>query len=108
MTNYIQPTKQNPVFQVICQYSGFTITENTWKMWATKTQDGILCGDTSAIRLSEAMEVLFNYIKENTHLENSNKFIIEMIDGSLNKYGEAKRTKCFTYSVAQAKRHNEI
>lgn len=109
MNKFITPTKESPVFRVMDMYTGFTITEVSYKCWMMDTHRGKLGGETSAIDLLYAIEIVHNYFKEN--YENMNKgrrVAIEMVDGSLDKYGEAQYTKCYTLSFAQAKKFNII
>ncbi len=102
--NYITPSKDQPVF-IVRENTGFTITKNNFKRWHIENGAS---GDTSSCSLSGAMEVMFDYIKTNHHMDDNIAFEIEMVDGTFNKYGDVRYYKLFSYSMRQARKHNVI
>lgn len=100
--NYIIPTKQRPVFQVWNTYAGYVVTDcRTYMEWEIKSDACHVVGETTAIDLPGAMEALFSHIKLNFGMTKS-AFAIEMLDGTMDKNGEPKRTRIFTISMSQA------
>ena len=100
--NYITPTKQRPVFQVWNTYAGYVVTDyRTYMEWEIKSDICHVVGETTAIDLPGAMEALFSHIKLNLGMTKS-AFAIEMLDGTMDKYGEPKRNRIFTISMSQA------
>lgn len=100
--NYITPTKQRPVFQVWNTYAGYVVTDyRTYMEWKIKSDICHAVGETTAIDLPGAMEALFSHIKLNLGMTKS-AFAIEMLDGTMDKNGEPKRTRIFTISMSQA------
>ena len=100
--NYITPTKQRPVFQVWNTYAGYVVTDyRTYMEWEIKSDACHVVGETTAIDLPGAMEALFSHIKLNFGMTKS-AFVIEMLDGTMDKNGEPKRARIFTISMSQA------
>lgn len=105
--DYITPTKERPVFQIWNTYTGYVVTDISYKEWRIKNDNCNIGGETSATTLPDAMETLFKHIEQNPDYTKSS-FTIEMIDGSVNKYGEPNRVKCYSISMKQAKKFNLI
>ena len=107
----ITPTKKHPVFTGVNGYEGYFIS-NGYKEWEVKSEKAWLSGETIATDLTEAIAALHRHIADRyadpDDLKNANpkvKFIIEMIDGTLDKYGEPKRQLCYSITIAQAKKY---
>lgn len=107
-TDYIKPTKDNPIFKCYNDYYGY-IEDSMYKEWEIHKGNVWSVGSTFAIDLSKAILKLHDYIKEHQEsIEPNSKFTIVMMDGSLNKYGEANEKKCYSISVKQAKQFKLI
>jgi len=105
---YITPTKENPVFTGQNMYTGEFIP-SAYKGWEVKNDKQWIIGDTMALSFTDAIEQIHEYIKENHEYNPPNtKFQIEMIDGSVNKYGDPIRVPVYKISMRQAKRFKLI
>lgn len=105
--DYIKPTKQHPIFQVVNTYVGYVVNDNGYKEWEITNESLCTRGYTTATSFQEAMDSLFMHIKENSDYKKST-FAIEMIDGSVNEYGEPIRVKCYSITMRQAKKFRII
>lgn len=107
-SNYCTPSKQYPVFTATCEDFG-TIEESIYKMWNIK-KEGVInqVGTTFALNYVDAINNLHEWIKENAdyvkRLKNIN-FVINAIDGSLNKWGEVVETKVYSINSSKAKKY---
>lgn len=100
---YITPTKNRPIFKCYNDYFGY-IEEMIYKQWQIKDEKRWIIGHTFALNLTDAINKLHEYIKDNKdHIETNSKFTIVLMDGTINKYGEIKEIKCYSISMKQAK-----
>ena len=106
--DYITPTVKEPVYQIINTYTGETITGLRFKDWKIKSEYGTISGITSARDLKEAIVILLDYIRENSDYLSKSSFVIEMINGSVDKHGEPEIVKCYSISMRQAKKYRLI
>lgn len=107
-TDYIKPTKDNPIFKCYNSYFGY-IEDTMYKEWEIHEDNVWSVGSTFAIDLSRAILKLHDYIKEHRESINSNsKFTIVMVDGSLNTHGEINEKKCYSITMKQAKQFKLI
>jgi hypothetical protein len=107
-SEYIQPTKEYPIFQIINTYEGYIVNDYlTYKNWEVKNSERWTVGETSATNLPDAMQALFEHIKNNSDKVKA-KYIIEMIDGTADKYGDPIHTPVYKISMKQAKRFRLI
>ncbi len=107
-TSYITPTKERPVFVSINTYTGYKIN-GCYKDWELQTEKSLRVGDTTALNLTDAIRETHEYIKENQeYIEEFVKFEINMIDGSVDKWGDPIMVKCYSISMKQAKRFRII
>jgi hypothetical protein len=105
---YIIPTKENPVFRVINTYEGYIVNDcPLYKGWQVKNEQSWVCGETSATSLPGAMEALFKHIQNNPDKEAA-KYTIEMIDGTVDKWGEPVYQIVYKISMKQAKKFKII
>lgn len=105
---YIIPTKENPVFQVLNMYEGYIVNDhNTYKDWSIKNENAWVVGETTATTLPGAMQALFSHIESNPDKERA-KYVIEMIDGTCDKYGGPIRVPVYKISMRQAKKFKLI
>lgn len=108
-SNYCYPTTKHPVFTVYCTAFGY-IETGMYKNWNVK-KEGIInmVGDTFACNYKDAIRMLHEWIEEEGEyvkgLKGDNKFVIDVIDGSLDKYGDVKHTAVYTISAAKAKKY---
>ena len=107
-TDYIKPTKDNPIFKCYNNYFGY-IEDSMYKQWEIHEDNVWIVGSTFATDLSGAILQLLDYIKEHKEsIESNSKFTIVMMDGSLNKKGEISEVKCYSISMKQAKQFKLI
>lgn len=100
-TDYITPTKENPIFRAICSDFGY-IEDNQYKKYETLSR----IGNTFHIYFDKAIEKLFGFIREykgNYVIKNNTKFEIEMIWGEEDKYQNILYKKVFSISGKQLK-----
>ena len=82
-SNYIIPTKENPVFVAHCSAFG-NIEHKLYKQWLIKDS----CGVTFAIKYKDAVNRLHEWIEEKKgwlRTESNCKFEIFIIDGSFDE-----------------------
>ena len=102
--NYITPTKERPVFQATNTYEGYILNDfQTYKDWSIVN----MVGETTATTLPGAMQALFTHIQSKSWMMKAT-FVIEMIDGSVDKYGDPIRAKVYQISMRQAKKFGLI
>lgn len=107
-SEYIIPTKENPVFQVLNTYEGYVVNDyNTYKGWSIKNDERWAVGETTAPNLPDAMQALFAHIQSNPDKQKA-VYVIEMIDGAYDKYGDPIRVPVYKISMRQAKRFKLI
>lgn len=102
-TDYIIPTKNRPVFTAHCDYFGRIDGVITYKDWTI----GDIGGDTFATSFKDAVNYLHEWIEENKWCIEEYpkcKFIIEMIDGSLDKRRDIIYKNVYTISASKAKK----
>jgi hypothetical protein len=105
---YITPTKKCPIFQIINTYEGYIVNDyHTYKDWEIKTVERWAVGETSAINLPDAMQALFEHIQNNSDKVKA-KYVIEMIDGTTDEWGDPIHTTVFKFSMKQAKKFKVI
>lgn len=99
---YIIPTKQDPVFQADCDHFGY-IETGIWKSHLV----GNCTSSTFALDFTEAIVELHQWILDNEWILTEYpkaKFGIGIIDGSVDKNGDAIKKQVYSISVAKAKR----
>ena len=100
---FIIPTKKAPVFAAWCTAFG-NLETGVYKNASVNNCSYDVFGTT----FIKAVNDLHQWITENEYVVTENpkcSFIIEIIDGTLDKYGEdAKRTKVYSISAAKAKK----
>lgn len=110
-TDYIIPTKKNPVFTAVCNDFGY-IEESIYKMWNIRIV-GVenptnACGCTFACNYMDAVQNLHEWIKENREyvkgLSNIT-FRIEAVDGSVDKWGDVIYKTVYSITAAKAKKY---
>lgn len=105
---YIIPTKENPVFQVVNAYEGYIVNDYlTYKEWSIKNNERWVVGETTATNLPDAMQALFAHIRMNDWKQKAS-YVIEMIDGSCDKFGDPVYTKVYKITMKQAKKFRLI
>jgi len=107
ISNYIKPTKQNPVFVAKNSYWGY-IEQNVYKMWNVKNEQYNLVGCTFAVNYADAINNLHDWIIENKGILNEVpkcNFTIQCVDGTVNKFGEPVYKKVYTISASKAKKY---
>lgn len=108
MSDYITPTKENPVFQIVNTYEGYIVNDyHTYKDWQVKNEQQWKIGETSATNLPDAMQVLFAHIQSNPDKKKA-KYLIEMVDGTCDRYGNPVYTPVYKFSMKQAKQFKII
>lgn len=106
--NFITPTKENPVFVVQNMYSG-TCMDGGYKEWEIKTDNHVDGGLTASLTLAGAIEAAHEYVHDNYQYCNQDVRIeVQMIDGTLDRYGDPKRIKAYSISFREAKRFRII
>jgi len=106
--DYITPTKDNPVFISQNMYSGYII-DSEYKDWESKNEQYWVCGETTALTLTDAIEAIHKHIQNcKEYINPDTKFDVYMLDGTCDKYGEPIRTKCYSISMKQAKKFKLI
>ena len=107
--DYINPTKENPVFVAENSYSGYIVNEYLYKGWEVKNEQQWICGETTALHLTDAISETHKHIQAfGNSINKDAKFVIFMIDGSVDKFGEPIRTKCYSISMKDAKKFKLI
>ena len=102
--DYITPTKESPVFHIINTFEGYIVNDfHTYKDWCV----GNSIGETTATNLPDAMQALFAHIQMNNWKEKAS-YVIEMIDGTVDKWGDPIYTKVYSLSMKQAKKFGLI
>ena len=104
-TDYIRPTKANPIFIAECNYFGFIEDGNLWKEYEMETRDGLTGGYTWEIYYEKAIIRLHNWLKENKEAITEYpkaKYTIYLLDGSLDKRGERKLEKVYEITTKKA------
>ena len=107
--DYITPTKGRPVFNANCTAFG-TIETGMYKHWNVK-KEGVInqVGATFACNFADAVNLLHEWIKENAEYVNEYpakiSFNIEVIDGSIDKYGDVNYLKVYSITAAKAKKY---
>jgi hypothetical protein len=107
-SEYINPTKESPIFKCYNDWFGY-IEESFYKAYQIKTEKHWTVGSTFALRLEDAINNLFSYIKEHREdIEPKSKFTIVMVDGTTDKYDDTREIKCYSISMKQAKQFKLI
>jgi len=105
---YIIPTKENPVFRVVNAYEGYTVNDfGTYKDWSIKNDKRWATGETTAPNLPDAMQALFAHIRMNDWKQKAS-YVIEMIDGSCDKFGDVIYIPVYKITMKQAKKYKLI
>ena len=105
---YIIPTKENPVFRVVNAYEGYIVNDYlTYKEWSIKNDKRWMTGETTSPNLPGAMEALFDHIKSNPDKVKA-KYVVEMIDGSCDKFGDVIYIPVYKITMKQAKKYKLI
>ncbi|GHV18131.1 hypothetical protein FACS1894169_14380 [Bacteroidia bacterium] len=105
---YITPTKNNPVFIVINTYEGYIVNDYCmYKDWQIKTDNCHTVGETTEITLHGAMGKLFEHIQDNTDKESA-KYAIEMIDGTVDRFGDVVHKTVYKITMKEAKKFKII
>lgn len=106
--NFITPTKENPVFVVQNMYSGYCVG-SAYKEWEIKTDNCLVGGLTTSLNLTGAIEAAHEYVHENyPYYDQDVRVEVQMIDGTLDKYGDPKRIKAYSISFREAKKFRII
>ena len=106
-TDYIIPTRKNPVFTAVCEDFGY-IESTMHKQWNIR-KEGVInhIGNTFALTYFDAVRYLHEWIQENSEyvkgLKNI-KFKIEMVDGSFNEYAEVTYKEVYSITSAKARK----
>lgn len=101
-SNYIIPTKKNPVYTAECDYFGYIET----RFYKDLIVNNSICS-TFELNYKNAVNKLHEWIIDNKNVLNEYpkcKFNIELIDGTINKYNGTKRKKVYTISANKAKK----
>ena len=106
-STYITPTKERPIFKCHNDYFGY-IEQDFYKDFEIKNEQVWIIGSTFATSLTDAIVRCHDFIKEHPETNPKSKFIIEMVDGSINKYGDVINKKCYSISMKQAKEFHII
>ena len=105
---YITPTKENPVFVAQNMFTGYCM-RGCYKDWEVRNEKRWISGETTALTLLDAIQRTYEFINEhNEFINESTKFEIYMIDGSIDKFGDPIRIKCYSISMKQAKKFRII
>jgi hypothetical protein len=105
---YITPTVECPVFVAQNSYSGYVIT-SIYKRWESINERYEVCGDTTALNLTDAIVAVHNHIREcGEYINKGAKFEVYMIDGTCNGQGEPIRVKCYSVTMREAKKYRII
>jgi len=105
---YITPTKKRPVFKCYNDFFGY-VEETLYKQWQIKDGDCWTVGYTFALNLTDAIRYLHGYIKDNKeNIDMNSKFTIVLMNGTIDKRGNIKETKCYSISMKQAKQFKLI
>lgn len=95
-TDYIKPTKENPIFKCYNDYYGY-IEDSMYKEWEIHKGNVWSVGSTFAIDLSKAILKLHDYIKEHQEsIEPNSKFTI-VIGWLFKQIWRSKRKKMLFY-----------
>ena len=105
--DYIIPTKKNPVFTAVCTDFGY-IEKRMYKNWRI-FKEGIINqnGDTFALTYFDAVRYLHEWVQEHdTYVRECKnvKFRIEMIDGSLDRFGDVIYQEVYCITASKAKK----
>lgn len=105
---YITPTKECPIFRIMNTYEGYIVNDYlTYKNWEIKTEEHWTVGETSATSLPDAMQALFEHIRNNPDKVKA-KYVIEMLDGTADKWGDPIYVTVYKISMTQAKKFKVI
>ncbi len=108
MDKYIKPSKDHPVFKCYNSYFGY-IEQEFYKQWEIRDSQRWTIGYTFATSLTDAINRLHVYIKENKEsIPLKSKFHIVMMDGTIDKKGYINESKCYSISLAEAKKFKLI
>ena len=102
ISNYIIPTKKNPVYTAECDYFGYIETEFYKDLFVNNSY----CS-TFALNYKDAVNKLHEWIIDNKNILNEYpkcKFNISLVDGTIDKYNNKKEKKVYTISAIKAKK----
>lgn len=108
-TDYIIPTKKNPVFIAVCTDFGY-IETGMYKNWNIK-KEGIInqVGDTFACDYAYAIQRIHEWIKEDPayikSLGNKIVFRIECVDGTLDRFNDVIYKTVYFLTATKAKKY---
>lgn len=104
--DFITPTKEDPIFVAQCDYIG-RIERSLYKESRVDAGEYVSCMNTFSLSYTDGITALHEWIQENSWTVKEYpkcKFILAMVDGSLNKYEEVKEVTVYSISASKAKK----